>query len=97
VSPYANQIWAGVWFTGRNGPEGWPGTSAPSYYPAPGAREYSLVARLGDGPYQYVGSSPRTFTNTKSGYLQRVRLRVNDNTPGNGDGAFRVFVRYPCH
>lgn len=97
VTPLSDQIWAGVWFTGWNGPEGWSGTSAPWYYPAPGAREYSLVARLGSGSYQYLGSSQRSFTNTSPGYIQRVRFRVNDNTPGNGDGAFRVFVRYPCH
>lgn len=97
VSPYPDQIWAGVWFTGWNGPEGWTSTSAPSSYPAPGVPEYSLVGRLGNGGYGYVGASQRTYTNTTPGFLQRVRFRVNDNTPGNGDGAFRVFLRYPCH
>ena len=28
VEPYADQIWAGVWLTGSNGPEGWTNTSA---------------------------------------------------------------------
>ena len=96
VEPYADQIWAGVFLTGWNGPEGWTSTSAPSYYPAPGVPEYSLVARLGNGAYGYVGAADRTFTNTTPGYLLRVRFKVNDNTPGNGDGAFRVFLRYPC-
>ena len=96
VAPFADQIWAGVWFTGTNGPEGWTSTSAPSYYPAPGVPEYSLIARLGNGPYGYVGAATQKFTNDTPGYQLRVRLKVNDNTPGNGSGAFRVFVRYPC-
>jgi hypothetical protein len=97
VEPYGDQIWAGVWFTGWNGPAGWPGTVAGWDYPAPGQPRYSLIARLGSGPYQYVGAAPRTFTNTTPGYLQRVRFKVNDNSPGNGAGAFQVFLRYPCH
>jgi len=96
VYPYSDQIWAGVLFTGWNGPAGWAGTAAPSYYPAPGAREYSLVGRFGSGAYQYLGTASRTFRNTVPGYVQRVRFRVNDNTPGNGAGAFRVYVAYSC-
>jgi len=96
VEPYPDQIWAGVWFTGTNGPEGWTTTSAPSSYPAPGRPEYSLVARLGNGGYEYVGAATRTFTNTTPGTSQRVRFKVNDTTAGNGSGAFRVFLRYPC-
>jgi hypothetical protein len=97
VEPYGDHIWAGVWFTGSNGPDGWPGTSASSSYPLPGAPRYSLIARIGNNGYQYVGSSARSFTNDRPGYLQRVRFRVNDDAPGNGNGAFRVFLRYPCH
>lgn len=98
VEPYGNEhIWAGVIFTGTNGPEGWPGTSASSAYPLPGGREYSLIARIGNNPYEYVGSANRSFKNDKPGYIQRVRFRINDNTPGNGNGAFKVFLRYPCH
>lgn len=97
VTPYDDQIWAGIWFTGTNGPDGWSGTSASSAYPLPGAPEYSLIARIGNNPYEYVGSAQRSFTNNRPGYRQRVRFRVNDNTPGNGSGAFRVFLRYPCH
>jgi hypothetical protein len=92
-----HNIWAGVWFTGENGPEGWSNTSAPWYYPLPGAREYSLIGRLGNGAYQYIGQREMTYTNTSPGLIQRARFRVNDNTPGNGSGAFQVFVRYPCH
>lgn len=97
VVPQGDTIWAGVWFTGRNGPEGWTNTRAPSSYPLPGAREYSLIARIGNESFRYVGSSSTTFTNNKPGYIQRVLFRVNDNNPGNGNGAFRVFVAYPCY
>jgi hypothetical protein len=97
VTPLADRIWAGVWFTGTNGPEGWTHTRAASFYPLPGVPEYSLIARIGSGPWQYVGNTSRTFTNNTSGLLQRVRFRVNDNAPGNGSGAFKVFLRYPCH
>jgi hypothetical protein len=97
VEPYGDHIWAGVWFTGTNGPDGWSGTSASSSYPLPGAPRYSLIARIGNNPFQNVGSGARSFTNDKPGYIQRVRFRVNDDAPGNGNGAFRVFLRYPCH
>ena len=96
VYPYADQIWAGILFTGWNGPTGWAGTVAPSSYPAPGARQYSLVGRFGNGSYQYIGTASRTYRNTMPGYVQRVRFRVNDNAPGNGSGAFRVYVAYSC-
>jgi hypothetical protein len=97
VEPYGDHIWAGVWFTGTNGPDGWRGTSASGSYPLPGAPRYGLIARLGNNAYEFVGSGARSFTNNKPGYLQRVRFRVNDDAPGNGNGAFRVFLRYPCH
>jgi len=97
VEPLSDQIWAGVWFTGSNGPEGWTNTSAPSFYPLPGVPQYSLIARLGNGPHQYVGAATRSFTNLKPNYVQRVRFKVNDDVPGNGAGAFKVVLRYPCH
>jgi len=82
------QIWAGVWFTGWNGPAGWTDNPAPSDYPLPGAPQYSLIGRLGNGPWQYIGNRPLTFTQQKASYLQKLVLRTNDNNPGNGDGAF---------
>lgn len=98
VTPSLNHnIWAGVWFTGENGPEGWSNTSAPWYYPLPGAREYSLIGRFGSGSYQYIGQRQMTYRNTTPGYVQRARFRVNDNNPGNGNGAFEVHITYPCH
>ncbi|MET0419835.1 MAG: hypothetical protein ABW022_27775 [Actinoplanes sp.] len=96
VEPFGDRIWAGRWFIGENGPDGLANTSAPQSYPLPGASEYSLIARIGNNPYQYVGTQVRRFTNTMPGYVQRVRFRVNDDAPGNGTGMFRVFLRYPC-
>lgn len=97
VEPLDDQIWAGVWLTGNNGPEGWPNTHAPSSYPLPGSPEYSLIAQLGNGPNEYLGTAAREFTNSTPGVRKRVSFRVNDNVPGNGNGAFTVFVYYPCH
>jgi hypothetical protein len=92
VTP-GGSIWAGVWFTGSNGPEGWSGTVAPWYYPAPGAREYSLVARLAGENWRYVGNRATTFTNYSSSY-RTLYARTNDNTPGNGSGAFTMTYCY---
>ncbi|GIG88141.1 hypothetical protein [Plantactinospora endophytica] len=78
-------IWAGVWLTGTNGPEGWFNTSASSAYPLPGAREYSLLARA-NGGWSYIGQYG-TVTNTGSTIVP-LQLRTNDNIPGNGSGAF---------
>jgi hypothetical protein len=79
------EIWAGVWLTGNNGPEGWFNTSAPSDYPLPGAREYSLLARA-NGSWVYIGQGNRV-TNTSS-TLAQLQFRTNDSWPGNGDLAF---------
>ena len=73
---------------GWNGPAGWTDSPAPSDYPLPGAPEYSLIGRLGNGPWQYIGNRAFTFHQEKEGYWQKVVLRTNDNNPGNGDGAF---------
>jgi len=86
------RIWAGVWFTGANGPEGW-NAIAPSYYPLPGARQYSLLGRLSGQSWQYIGASPRTFYNN-SPYSRPLYARVNDNTAGNGSGAFTLTFCY---
>jgi hypothetical protein len=90
------QIWAGVWFTGGNGPAGWTDSTAGYDYPLPGWPPYSLIGRIGNGPWQYIGNRPLTFTNVKYGYLQKVVLRTNDNYPGNGSGAFHAYTAYPC-
>lgn len=97
ISATDHRIWAGVWFTPWNGPGGWVNTPARADYPLPGAPSYGLVARFGNGPYEYIGEADRTYTNNTEGVAKRVRLKVNDNVPGNGDGWFNVMVGYTCH
>jgi hypothetical protein len=91
VTP-GGRIWAGVWFTGENGPEGW-NAIAPWYYPLPGARQYSLIAGVSGQSWSYVGSSTRTFSNNSPDW-RSLYARTNDNTPGNGSGAFTLTYCY---
>lgn len=81
-----DQIWAGWWFTGWNGPMGWT-SKCNSQCPMPNERAYSLLAQIGSQQV-YVGAG-RTFTAASSGY---VVLKINDDVPGNGAGYFRAFV-----
>jgi hypothetical protein len=91
VTP-GGSIWAGVWFTGENGPAGW-NSYAPSGFPVPGVRTYSLLGAFGDEPYRYVGANNYTFYNARP-YSRTVWARVNDNVPGNGSGAFTLQFCY---
>jgi len=74
-------IWAGVWLTGDNGPEGWSNDPAPTNegYPLPGKAQFALLGKL-DGDYMLVS---RTYDEVvhRSG---RLYLRINDNVPNNG-------------
>lgn len=85
----AGSIWAGVWFTGRNGPQGWNNIAYDSKFPMPTARAYSLLANT-NGWYRYVGTGSQ-FTYFGGG--SPLYLRINDDSPGNGDGAFEVQVQ----
>jgi hypothetical protein len=89
----AKQIWAGVAFTGSNGPEGWT-DAAPPWFPLPGARKFSLLVNTGSG-WRYVGASPMTVQNT-TGAVQWLRLRVNDDVPDNGSGQFEAVLSHAC-
>jgi hypothetical protein len=88
-------VWSGVWLTGLNGPEGW--TDRIETNPAfplnnvPDARPFSLVGRIGSGGYFYVGTGlgRRTVSNSTP---ERLYLRVNDNVPANGSGAFQCLI-----
>jgi hypothetical protein len=85
----SGRIWAGVWLTGENGPEGWDRINNDRSYPLPDARIYSLIGNL-SGRYFYVGSSgERVHSGTPSVLL----LRINDNVPGNGNGQFTCRIR----
>jgi hypothetical protein len=99
-------IWAGVWFTGRNGPPGWmeaaPHADPP--YPLPGANKYSLIGNLGDGangPKFQVARSSTDLTFTAIPSMSwpeygwpwfNLLLRTNDNVAGNGNGAFTANI-----
>jgi hypothetical protein len=89
--PYA-MIWAGVWFIGANGPEGWTNCDYSRKFPLNSfggcSRPYSLIANL-DGRYFYVGQH-KEFT--YQGNESRLYLSINDDVVGNGSGAFKVTV-----
>lgn len=87
-------IWSGVWFTGLNGPEGWDRLESNPAFPlhsTSDSRPFSLIGRLEGEPYFFVGRglTRRPFERTGP---RRLFLRVNDNTPANGSGAFRALV-----
>ena len=82
----SGKIWAGVWLTGDNGPEGWSNTSAGSDYPLPGAQVYSAIGRLKDRSF-YVGQG------TEIGGRGALSLWINDNVHNNGSGAFQCTIK----
>jgi hypothetical protein len=86
----SGRIWAGVWLTGDNGPEGWADLrTAGTEFPLPGARIYGLLAQIGNDPPFYVGQGGQHRANSSG----RLFLRINDNVAGNGNGQFNCTVR----
>jgi hypothetical protein len=83
------QIWAGVWLTGNNGPKGWDNVDNNTKFPLPGSHPFGLLGKLDTG-YFYVGEFNRIDQATDSGTLF---LRINDEVPGNGNGAFQCIVQ----
>jgi hypothetical protein len=84
------QIWAGVWFTGQNGPQGWPGPSTDPKFPAPGLPAYSLIGIMNEqyffiGPALHIDYPPEAPSTT-------LFIMINDDVHGNGSGAFNVQV-----
>jgi hypothetical protein len=83
-----------VWFTGDNGPDGW-ADKAPDSFPMPGwqgGRSFAAIARF-KGTYTSSWSHAGTSSYRKAPwYNARMELRVNDNAPGNGSGAFTCEV-----
>jgi hypothetical protein len=90
----SGSIWAGVWFTGENGPRGWAGWSAGNNSPLPGNPPFSLLGMTADDGYFYIGDNlRRTYLNETLGPGEtRLFLRINDDGPGNGSGAFNVHM-----
>jgi hypothetical protein len=85
----SGEIWAGVVFTGANGPGGWHYRDSGRKFPLPGGNPYSLLGRIA-GRYFQIGSGlERIYTGAGA---ERLFLRTNDDSPGNGAGAFTCNV-----
>jgi hypothetical protein len=91
----SGSIWAGVWFTGRNGPQGWETYDCAEKFPLRCSRPFSLLKRIGTADpnhgYSYVGKGQDFRYYGLSG--EGLSLRINDDEPGNGNGSFSVVVR----
>ncbi|MDF0675554.1 MAG: hypothetical protein P0120_14625 [Nitrospira sp.] len=89
-------VWAGVWFTGVNGPEGWmdriESNPASPYINQPDAHPFSLVGRFGTEPFFYVGTGLSRRAYPHQNALPLI-LRTNDNAPGNGSGSFQCRIQ----
>ena len=73
-----------------NGPNG-DGIACPGSCLAPGLSSLALVARIGGGPWQFVGSGPTVLTATSPGLLE---FAVNDNAFTDNTGGFVVNVSW---
>lgn len=97
-------IWAGVFATGRNGPDGWGNYFAndpkfPLQSPdilGQTVHPYSLIGRFGTR-YFNIGSGLELSGNQSKKLIvnptMRLYLRTNDDSPGNGDGEFNVNIK----
>lgn len=84
-------IWAGIWFTGENGPDGWPGwNQTEANAPLQGVPPYALIAKVGQQDYFMVG---RFFNGHPAEKAGRLFLRINDHDPGNGSGLFTAKIQ----
>jgi hypothetical protein len=99
------EIWAGVWGTGRNGPDGWDRIDDDVKFHVhgpPNGHPYALIAKIGvGGGYFFVGSRYPSDSSSRHLHVaptQRLYLRTNDDTPNNGSrrepgACFRCRVR----
>jgi hypothetical protein len=81
-------IWAGVWFTGENGPDGWVGWSGEGK-PLPEAAPFSLIGEVNNHTF-FIGEG-HTYTN-ETGHAGDLLLSINDDVHNNGSGYFNVDV-----
>lgn len=84
----SGSIWCGIWMAGRNGPEGWNNIDYDRKFPHPGTHPFSLLGKT-DGRYFYIG---RGIKRVYQGQGTRLYLRINDDTPANGNGTFQCNV-----
>jgi hypothetical protein len=88
-------IWAGVWGTGRNGPQGWDNIDHDPKFPlheGAYAHPFSLLGRFAGLPYFYIGTG-RVRERYPDTQMRRLQLRINDDVPGNGNGEFSCHVQ----
>src|SRR5215207_323394 len=85
----SGQIWAGVAFTGNNGPQGWNNIDCDPKFPLPCSHPFSLLGKL-NGSYFYIGSG---IDKVHTGGDSRLFLRINDDAPGNGNGSFTAHIQ----
>ncbi|MCI0580786.1 MAG: hypothetical protein L0332_21565 [Chloroflexi bacterium] len=84
------------WVTGSNGPNGWDVVEYDKKFPLHGtidpvhAHPYCLLGKLNN--YFFIGGrrGPERFIYEDA---CRLRLRINDDMPGNGRGAFQCHIR----
>lgn len=87
-------IWAGVWLTSTNGPQGWNNIAMEHKFPDPSAHAYSLLGKV-DSDYFEVGTGIRQLYRRQAAQGAtdtELVLRVNDDAPGNGSGAFTALI-----
>ena len=85
----SGKIWAGVVATGENGPQGWNNIDPDPKFPLPGTHPYSLLGKVGT-KYFFIGDGSQVDHPINNG---RLFLRTNDDSPGNGSGAFTVSIQ----
>jgi hypothetical protein len=86
----SGSIWAGVWFTGENGPQGWDWRDSNPKFLLPGAHPFMLLGLLDNGYFE-IGRSMRLDETANQGLL---RLEINDDVHGNGSGAFQCTIQH---
>jgi hypothetical protein len=88
------EIWAGVALTGTNGPNGWSDITRDTKFPlhaGADAHPFSLLGKVGAyGAYFFIGE--RRERDQHLNEIRRLYLRINDDSPGNGSGAFNCHV-----
>jgi hypothetical protein len=88
----SGEIWAGIWLTGKNGPNGWNIIDPDQKFPLKDSHPYCLLARIGEwGNWMFVGTQ-NTYPHPIDGSPGRLYLRINDDKPGNGSGEFLCHI-----
>jgi hypothetical protein len=83
-------IWAGVWGTSTNGPQGWSWRDNDQKFPLPGAHPFQLLGLLDTGYFE-IGRYRRLDQTPDQGTLF---LEINDDAHGNGNGAFQCMIQH---